>query len=345
MKVSARLCTLAAAVLVLISMVSCSQQEEQSSIQVNTYGTDFDFEEGFVIPPTPLGAQYTYERYHSDPEVFRSVIDAAFGGDAWDKGSCTVDNATGTSNWYDEQEKKMLYMTEYGEFAFYDGKESSKYGEGELAVSDVMYADEFDSSVTLGDKSVSLNNLTIKAQTLIYDVLEIMRSDIELTPMYAEVYSSSSGEIKCVAIDYCTSFEGAHFSYARDVSDDNCFIDGVCSSFPRVHAYFYSADEVQGVWFEGMMCTNVKKTSDLPAMSCESALLKAQESKNQSRRKYYKIRNSQLVYYPTRKEDGVYTATPFWAFYYTNDHDADHNYGVFLVNAINGEVKDLDVFL
>ena len=342
------ICLLSALTLGL-SAVSCKESDSESSQKTVTYDTDFNFSESFFLPTTPPMCEYTYKFFSADVERINDLVETAFGQGSFGRGKGDKGITYSTSgdytnyNWYDETEQLSAYLDELGSFSYFKGKYSLKYNDNEdikLTMTDMVFAESFDKSVTLDNKTVTYNTLTLDAQDRIKECLDATGSAMEFTPIAAKEYSDDSGKLICVCLDYAAKFGTGCMTTEGLPEGDNSFSNSFAAvAYPRIHAYYYTTDDIQGVWVQNTQLDEVKEGKVLEGLDAESALKKLNENCPFTP-KDLTLLHAQLEYRPVDEKDGVMTARPYWCFYYINDKGER---GTLAVDAVSGSISQSEL--
>ena len=339
------ICLLSALTLGL-SAASCKESDSESSQKTVTYNTDFNFNDSFFLPTTPPMCEYTYKFLSADIDRINDLVETAFGQGSFGRGKSDKGITYSTSgdypvyNWYDETEQISAYLDELGSMSYFKGKYSQKYNDNEetkLIMSDMVFAEEFDKSITLDGKTVSYSTLTLDAQEKIKDCLDATGSSTEFTPICAREYSDESGKLIYVSLDYAAKFGTGCFSTEYLPNGDDSFSGSFAAfALPRIHAYYYTPDDIQGVWIQNAQLDEIKEGKRLDGLDAEAALSKLNENCPFSP-KDITLCHAQLEYRPTDEKDGVMTARPFWCFYYKK---SSGEYGTLAVDAVSGDISN-----
>lgn len=339
-----RLIYILSAAAVSFTLAACSSKEESSDKKVE-YDTEFATADSFFLPPSPPMCQYTYTAGQLDTERITDLADVAFGGGAFGRGVClqgtgqTVSGDYNTADWYNETEQISAHIDEIGDMSFFKGKYSTRYTEEQKQkhhLKETIYSEDFDRKVTLDGETVSLNTLTLDAQENIYDCFDAAGVSAELVPLCAKQIADENEKVIYVCLDYCVKF-GTSVMTTEAFSDSTESFGAslAANSYPRVHAYYYTPDDIQGILAESVKIDDIRQGETISSPIDAEAAMKMIEEKADGRPADYTLMHCQLEYRPVSEEGGVIKAMPYWAFYYRDGEGLEY---IIAVNASSGEV-------
>ena len=337
-------CVLCAVVLTA-ALVSCSSKDESSQKKVS-YDTEFKTADSFVLPTTPPMCDYTYTMAQVDTAKINDLVELVHGSGAYGKGKLTENKVQimgmedqNDAQWYDENAQTSAHLEQMGSFSLFKGKYSLKYTEEEqqgFKTARVIYAEDFDEKVTLDGKSVSYSTLTLDAQETLYDCFELLGVPLEVTPLRAVETADESGKVISTTIEYSVKFgTGVMTSEAfYDLGDSPLGASYASLAYPDIHTYYYTPDEIQGVWAFNCLIDNVQQGETISSPMQAEEAMKLIEDKVEGKPSDYTLMHCQLEYRPVSEKGGVITASPFWAFYYRSSDGKD------TIIAVNVKTKE-----
>ncbi|MBO6141540.1 MAG: hypothetical protein J6O40_07070 [Ruminococcus sp.] len=312
-----------------LALAGCSSKNDDSKKTVS-YDTDFKTSDSFVLPTAPPMSEYTYKVMNADTAKINDLTEVVYGSGAYGKGKESTNNMAveghddlPSVDWYNEAEQISSHLDAFGSFSFFKGKYSLKYNENEEltpTLSRIVYAEDFDKKVTLDGKSVAYSTLTLDAQEKIYDCFEAIGASLEVTPLSARDYSDENGNVIYTAIDYSVKFGTGVMTTESfyDTGDSAFGASFAAIAYPEIHAYYYNADDIQGIWAQNCLIDSVEQGETIPQAMEPEAALKAIESEVEGKPSDYTLNHCQLEYRPVSENGDKITAQPCWAFYGTD---------------------------
>lgn len=331
---------------VMIVLPACSEGEGSETDLPKVMETDFKLDDDFTLPPDVPACEYTADVASVDVEALQTIDEYFFGEGLWGRGEYTdltqqdAELSLAGGNWF---YKEKLYNSVFygdGELQLYKGEYSEMYNDVEQILDRIVYFPAFShTDVTLKGNSARLADLAEKGKSFIEGVLPLMGSDLKAVPLFCKMFVSAQGDLLYIDISYNLRTDNCVFRDSFVYNDRFAGDHGPgMNRFPVTHVYFYTVDDIMGIWQRGALVTNITQGSKLDIIDCEGAIRKAEE-KYESFVKALTLKYAQLEYTPTeRAGDNSFKYTPVWNLYYTDSKEVN---GIISVDAVSGDIKNI----
>ncbi|MBQ6676346.1 MAG: hypothetical protein IJM75_09460 [Ruminococcus sp.] len=350
------------------ALCACSSGESsQSKPALYQTVTQFNYAESFVLPKdTDMGIyEFTQLSCEGKIDALSSVF---FSAD--DKLNASKEELTATiptTKLETQDGSKILVLTDSGRFLYHDHEREPKFPAFVDGFDDIVFPEVYEQkAVKLNEyESVSLQELSAKAQSYITDCIIALGIEMKLRPAFALIYNVSIG------IDDPEGSEKedqyAEVFFTLDMQDGCATVKPARSdTYAEYSSERYKPDEISFCISASMYDTEkpfeVESLYDLIApkgladkrdhLDCDEAIVHTY-NKYSLNAKNMTLTHAELEYHPyvesyddtvwsgsfAHQPGAVYTAQPYWALYFNVIKDESTEHLKLCVNALSGEIK------
>lgn len=315
-----RIICIIVSVLVLSSCKSSAVTESRGSTAAGR--VMFEYSDGLVIPPVPAGQVIEVKGFEADFSKLEELTDLVFGSGAYrGKGydqTCTEQNDIYAS-WYTYDGEHNITLNKNGTFYYTNGDIYDGVADDESVISgETVYADSFETTeLDTPSGTYYLSELSQAAGAQIYDMLELIGSDIGITPVSARILTLGDSGKKGADFTFAAD---TGFGRLRSVRTDG---DDETAPCPAFEATVLDIDKIPSVTCSGGgLYRDLTACGDADILSCEDAL-KSASGELYSSASHITLKHISLEYTPREKNGDTYRFYPYWAAYAATDKGED----------------------